>query len=223
MPIRDAFPHDEMPQPDAGPLTPRQRWWLTLAGGIVGAIIGPSGFLLQMRLSTWRATGEDLVRFPGSPARWAESLAAIGRVGALQLFIACGFVATVAVTPRLIAWIEARLDRGTRSYYTSAAVGGVALGVVATFLVAWMLAVAALVVGTVTGPSDTGAGMSILTLLAGVFVFGPLVGLFTPFFFLLPIVALGIPVGLGYGFIIRRLVRPGRSLRATEAARAGAH
>src|SRR5687767_8464471 len=186
MPTRDPFLIDEMPQPHRGGLTPRQRWWLVVAGGILGAIIGPSGFLLQMRLSTWRATGEDLVRFPGSPARWAESIAAIGTVGALQLFIVFGFVATVAITPRLVAWIEARLDRAPGAYYTSAAVGGVALGVVATVLVAWMLAVAALVAGLMTGPSETGFVTGAVTLMGGMFVFGPLVGLFTPFFFALP-------------------------------------
>ena len=217
---RDPLPTDDVRQPDAGPLTPRQRWGLSLAGGILGAIIGPSGFLLQMRLSTWRATGEDLVRFPGSPARWADAIAAIGKVGALQLFILFGFVATAAIMPRLVAWIEARVDRPARAYYTSAAAGGVVLGFVATFFVAWMLAVAALVVGLATGSPAPGLGTGALALFGGALVFGPLVGLFTPFFFVLPIVGIGIPLGLGYGVIVRRLARPRRSVPSQEPARA---
>ena len=118
----------------------------------------------------------------------------------------------MAITPRLVAWIEARIDRPARAYYTSAAASGVALGFVATFFVAWMLAVAALVVGLVTGSPAPGPGAAALALFGGALVFGPLVGLFTPFFFVLPIVGIGIPLGLGYGVVIRRLARPRRSV-----------
>ena len=198
---------DDFLTPDSRGVTPRQRWWLVLAGGILGAVIGPTGMLLQMRLSTYRATGKDLVPFPGSLSRWAGHLEALGSTGVGRTFAICGFVATLALTPRLIDWLESRLDRPSGSYYSSAAFGGVLLGTVATFLVGWMLAVVALLVGLATGTGNVGAGMTIASALGGLFVFGPLVGLFAPFFFVLPIVVMGVIFGVGYGVAVRRLAR----------------
>jgi hypothetical protein len=54
-----------------------------------------------------------------------------------------------------------------------------------------------------TGPSDTTLATSIVGLLGGMFVFGPLVGLFAPFFFLVPIVGIGVAFGLTFGVLVR--------------------
>ena len=185
-------------------LLPHHRRVLVLLGGLLGALIGPAGFLLQMRLNTYRATGEDLVAFPGSPGRWADRLEGIMSLGSGRAFLVCGFIATLALVPFLIRWLEERVQRSIGSYYTSAAIGGVALGTVATVLVAWALFVLALVIGSL---GDTDGPMTFLALLGGVFIFGPLTGLMAPFFFILPIVGAGIPFGLLHGVAVRKLAR----------------
>ena len=81
------------------------------------------------------------------------------------------------------------------------------LGTVATFLVAWMLALTALVAGVWSSPADATAATNAAALLAGALVFGPLVGLVAPFFFVLPIVGVGVPFGLLHGAAVRRLAR----------------
>ncbi len=201
-------PIDDLPPRVDGVLTPRRRWQLALAGAIVGALIGPSGFLLQMRLSTYRATGKDLVTFPGGPSRWARNLEGLVSTAGMRVFLLCAFIATLALMPLLLRWLESRIDRSRGSYYTAAAIGGVFFGIAATFFVAWGLAVAALVTGVATGvggPSDPGT--TALGLVGGALVFGPLVGLAAPFFFILPIAGFGVPFGLGWGALVRRLMR----------------
>ena len=187
------------------PLTPGRRYAIVLAGALLGAIIGPSGFLLQMRWNTYQRTGEDLVAFPGPLERWADRLESIGSFGAGQLFLLCAFLATLALMPFLVRWLESRIALSRAAYYRSAATGGVVFGVAATFLVAWMLAFSALIIGTVTGPSVANAATTAAGLLGGLFVFGPLVGLMAPFFFILAIVGIGIPFGLLHGAAVRRL------------------
>jgi hypothetical protein len=196
---------DATPEPGAVVLTPRQRWALAIAGAILGALIGPTGFLLQLRLATYRSTGSDLMTFPGPPARWARHLDMLGSMAGMQVFLACAFGATLALTPFLIRWLERRIHWRAASYYSSAAFAGITLGILATVLVAWGLAVAALYIGASTGAVDASGGASFLGMLGGVLVFGPLVGLFAPFFFILPIVGAGVPFGLLYGLVIRRV------------------
>jgi hypothetical protein len=218
-----------MPTPDLSPeisghdtkaLTPRQRWTLALAGAFLGAVIGPTGFLLQMRLATYQSTGSDLMVFPGPPARWAKNLHLLASLAGMQVFLVCAFGATLLLTPSLIRWLEGRVGRSRTSYYTGAAAGGVVLGVVATFLVAWALALTALVVGASTGASDASGGATALGMLGGVLVFGPLVGLFAPFFFIVPIVGAGVPFGLLYGVAVRRAGR-GSGLRSGQLSALG--
>jgi hypothetical protein len=200
-----SFPDDALAHPPV--LRPHHRRTLTLVGGVLGALIGPTGFLLQMRLNTYRATGEDLVAFPGSPGHWADRLDGIISLGGGQAFVVCGFFATLALVPFLIRWLETRAHRTSGAYYVSAAIGGVALGTVATVLVAWALFVLALIIGSFDSPTGTGGPMTVFALLGGVFIFGPLTGLIAPFFFILPIVGAGIPFGVIHGFAVRRLVR----------------
>ncbi len=184
-----------------------------LAGALVGALIGPSGFLLQMRLNTYRATGRDLVTFPGPPSRWARNLEGLVSTAGMRVFLLCAFLATLALMPLLIRWLESRVHRSRRSYYTAAAIGGVFFGIGATFFVAWGLSVAALIAGVSTGTGgDTATGVAALA--GGALVFGPLVGLFAPFFFILPIAGFGVPFGLGWGAVIRRLTRETRHITA---------
>jgi hypothetical protein len=204
---------DEIPRRADGVLTPRRRWQVVLAGALVGALIGPSGFLLQMRLNTYRATGRDLVTFPGPPSRWARNLEGLVSTAGMRVFLLCAFLATLALMPLLIRWLESQVHRSRRSYYTAAAIGGVFFGIGATFFVAWGLSVAALIAGVSTGTGgDTATGVAALA--GGALVFGPLVGLFAPFFFILPIAGFGVPFGLGWGAVIRRLTRETRHITA---------
>ena len=204
---------DELPSPADAVLTPRRRWQVVLAGALFGALIGPSGFLLQMRLSTYRATGKDLVIYPGPPSRWAKNLEGLVSTAGMRVFLLCAFLATLALMPLLVRWLESRVHRPRGSYYTAAAIGGVFFGIGATFFVAWGLSVAALIAGVATGAGgDTATGMAALA--GGALVFGPLVGLFAPFFFILPIAGFGVPFGLGWGAVIRRLTRETRQVAA---------
>ena len=209
MPSPVSDPLDDVPAPADGPLTPRRRWQLALAGAIVGGLIGPTGFLLQMRLSTYRSTGKDLVSFPGPPSRWAKNLDFLVGTAGARVFLIFAFIATLALMPLLIRWLESRIDATRGSYYTGAAVGGVFFGMAATFLVGWGLAVAALAAGIATGAGGSAdTGTTLVGMAGGIFVFGPLVGLFAPFFFVLPIAGFGVPFGIGSGMAVRRLGRP---------------
>ena len=198
------FP-DDLPEPGALVLTPRQRTTLAVLGAVLGAVIGPTGFLLQLRLSTYRATGSDLMAFPGPPATWARQLDVLGSMAGIQVFLVVAFGATLALTPFFIRFLERRVHRPAASYYFGAGFGGIVLGTVATVLVGWGLAVAALYIGASTGAVDASGGATVLGMLGGVLVFGPLVGLFAPFFFILPIVGAGVPFGLLYGVLIRQI------------------
>ena len=210
MPSTAIFPTSEFTEPPSRTLTPRRRWSIVLGGALLGAIIGPSGFLLQMRLNTWRATGADLVSFPGSPGRWGKSLQMITSTNGGLVFAVCGFVATLALMPFLVRWLSGRANRPARSYYTGAALAGILFGAVATFLVAWMLSLAALIAGTMSSANAT-FGENAAALLGGVFIFGPLVGITMPFFFVLPIVGVGAPFGLFHATIVRRLAHASAS------------
>jgi hypothetical protein len=198
---------DDIPDPHRGALTTRQRRGLAVIGAIAGALIGPMGFMLQVRLSAARTLGSDALSFPGSPARWARNLGALGSLGGVQVFAVCAFVATLALMPVLIRWLESRLAGDRRAYYVGAAMSGVVLGIVATMLTAWMLAMAALITGFATGSPAASVPTTVVGLIGGMFIFGPLVGLITPFFFILPIVGVGIPFGLVSGAAVRFLAR----------------
>ena len=214
MPSPVSFPPSAFTEPPRRALPPHRRWTIVLGGALLGAIIGPSGFLLQMRLNTYRATGSDLVSFPGSPERWGKSLQMITGTNGGLVFAVCGFIATLALMPFLVRWLEARTNRPARSYYTGAALGGILFGAVATFLVAWMLSLAALIAGTISSANATVAENAV-ALLGGVFVFGPLVGITMPFFFVLPIVGIGAPFGMLNAAIVRRLARASASGNGT--------
>jgi hypothetical protein len=210
MPSPVSFPPSAFSEPPRRTLTPRRRWSIALGGALLGAIIGPSGFLLQMRLNTYRATGADLVSFPGSPERWGKNLQMIASTNGGLVFAICGFVATLALMPFLLGWLSGRANRPARSYYTGAALGGILFGAVATFLVAWMLSLAALIAGTISSANAT-FGENAAALLGGVFIFGPLVGMTMPFFFVLPIVGIGAPFGMLNAAIVRRLAHASAS------------
>ena len=199
-------------------LTPRRRWLIAIGGALLGGIIGPSGFLLQMRLNTYRATGSDLVSFPGPPEQWGRNLQMIGSTNGGLVFAICGFVATLALMPFLVRWLERRTHLAPRAYYGGAALGGILFGTVATFLVAWMLALAALIAGTVSSPGDSTLATNAVALLGGVFVFGPLLGITMPFFFVLPIVGVGVPFGVLHAAIVRRIVRANGAPTTGEGA-----
>lgn len=209
MPSPVSSPPSTSSEPSTRALTPRRRWIIAVGGAMLGAIIGPGGFLLQMRLNTYRATGSDLVSFPGSPERWGKNLQMITSTNGGLVFAACGFVATLALMPFLVRWLEGRASRPARSYYAGAALGGILFGAVATFLVAWMLSLAALTAGTMSSSTSATVGEHAAALLGGLFIFGPLVGITMPFFFVLPIVGIGIPFGVLHAAIIRRLAQTG--------------
>jgi hypothetical protein len=208
MPSLHSYPNPDSSERPRCVLTPRQRWTIVAVGGLLGAIIGPSGFLLQMRLNTWRATGTDLVSFPGPPERWGRNLQGIVSTNGGLVFAVCGFVATLALMPLLVRWLERRASQPARSYFVGAAFSGVLFGAVATFLVAWMLSLAALVAGTMSSTADATLGQHLAALFGGLFIFGPLVGITMPFFFVLPIVGVGAPFGVLHATLVRRLATP---------------
>ena len=118
------------------------------------------------------------------------------------------FVATLALMPGLISWLERRAGGGAAGFHGKAAVAGVVFGVGATVLTAMEIFIVALLVGLVnpgTAAPEAGIVATIGGLIAGITVFAPIVGAVMPFFFLSYIVLFGVPFGLLFGVLVRAL------------------
>ena len=190
-------------------LTPRSRWELVALGGLLGAVIGPTGFWLRGIEATMRLR-ERTGSVSGPPLRWSAAFRWIG-TGPSQLgFVILAFIATAALMPVLLRWLEERAGRSAGAYYSQAAIAGTALGTGATVLTAMGIFLTLLVIG-VANPEYTGttapAGASIVGMVVGATVFAPIIGVSTPFLYLQWILLFGVPFGLLFGVLVRRMGR----------------
>ena len=190
-------------------LSPRARWMLVLIGAFLGALIGPTGFWLRGLEATERLR-ERTGSAPGPPLPWSAPFTSIAASAPQVAFMAIAFLATGALMPPFIRWLDRYADRRARGFYPRAAVGGILLGFGATILTAMGIFLALLVVGIAnpdyagtTGSANAPAG----AMAAGAVVFAPIVGLTVPFLFLKWIMLFGAPFGLLFGMAIRRLDR----------------
>jgi len=189
----------------------RSRSRLIISGAVLGALIGPLGLWLDVR-SQVRAGSRD--RF-GSVwevvARWATSVWS-GEGGWAGLFVlVVPFLATLVLMPRFVRWLETRLNRDRGRFYMQAGLAGIAFGAAVTALIALVLMIAAVIAGAFSTANLKVDGGVVA---GGILIFGPIMGLFAPFLFIPSIVALGIPFGLLYGALVRRLARDGGPLDA---------
>ena len=191
-------------------LTARERWGLALLGGALGAVIGPAGFWLRGLEATERLR-ERSGSASGPSLPWASAFGTIGTSPTQLVFMLLAFIATVALMPVLIRWLEQRAGHPAGAFYGRAAAAGVALGTAATILTTMGIFVTLLVVGAVHpdyATSQEGVEVTVGGLAAGTAVFAPIVGMVAPFLFLKWIVLFGVPFGLFFGALVRRLARP---------------
>ena len=189
-------------------LAPRERWLLVLLGGVLGAVIGPAGFWLRGIDATERlrertgSTGSTRV------SHWDAAFAAIGTSSVQLGFMLIAGIATAALTPTLVRWLERRAHHETRAFYPRAAVAGLGFGVAATMVTAMGIFIVMLAIGTASAdPSTSVEDAGGLVLGAG--TFAPLVAIVAPFFFLKWIALFGVPFGLLFGRLVRWLLRRG--------------
>ncbi len=184
----------------------QQRRTLILSGALLGAFIGPLGLWLDVRPKLGAAVSE----------RFGTISDIIGRVGPFMsgtagttglLILAVPFVGTLILMPRFIRWLETQLERETVPFYLRAGLGGIVFGVVATAFITWGLMMAAVITGTIQNAGSSAPGDSAAAIIGTAVIFGPLGGLTTPFLFIPSIIVLGIPFGLLFGMLVRRLAR----------------
>ncbi len=190
-------------------LSPRARWMLVLVGALLGALIGPTGFWLR-GLEATEQLRERSGSAPGPPLPWSAPFTSVAASAPQVIFMTIAFLATGALMPLLIRWLERSADRPAPGFYPRAAVGGILLGFGATILTAMGIFLALLVVGIVnpdyagtTGRATAPAG----AMAVGAAVFAPIVGITVPFLFLKWIMLFGVPFGLLFGAAIRWLDR----------------
>ena len=187
----------------------RERWGLSLLGGALGAVIGPVGFWLRGLEATERLR-ERSGSTSGQSLPWTSAFGTIGTSLTQVAFMLLAFIATAALMPVLIGWLERRLDRPAGAFYARAAAAGIALGTGATILTTMGIFVTLLVVGAVHpdyATNQEGVGVTVGGLAAGTAVFAPIAGMVAPFLFLKWIVLFGVPFGLLFGLLVRRLAR----------------
>jgi MFS family permease len=184
------------------PLTARARWGLVLGGAVLGAVIGPAGFLL-------RTFGTDSSTFPGPVSGWRQIATKFTGTAGGFVFVAVAFIATLLLMPALVSWLVRQLHRTNTAFYLRAALAGILFGASATALTAALLMVAAVAAGYLspTAPSESQGLAGAATLGIGTMVFAPLLGLATVPFFMPFILAFGIPFGLLFGAVLRHLSR----------------
>ena len=185
----------------------RHRLRLIVAGAILGALIGPLGLWLDVRPKVSPQTRQEYGTVSEVVGRWATGVWSLEGGWTGLIILAVPFAATLVLMPKFIRWLETRLDRDTGVFYLQASLGGVVLGAVATSLIAWGLLIAAVIAGTTGSTANLEAGEAGAAVVGGTLVFGPLMGLFAPLFFIPSIVGLGIPFGLLFGALVRRLAR----------------
>ncbi len=138
--------------------------------------------------------------------RLANGIRAFDTAVSVLIVVAVPFLSTLILMPRFLRWLETRVGRDERSFYLQASGGGIAFGAVAAALIACGLMLAGMVAGTFTDAAksapDSGAALFV-----GSLIFVPVLGFFAPFYFVPFIVAAGIPFGLLYGALVRRLAR----------------
>lgn len=192
--------------PEAGSLTPRYRRTVALAGGLAGAIIGPTGFYLYAVAAVSRLDGSR-PRSVGASVDWSSMMSRLGSHRYGWLVIVLAFLATFAMMVPAIRWIEARVERLSGSYYRRAALAGMAVGFVATALLTLTFFVTSMVMGAMRPDAVSGAG-DVAAMAAGGVIFGGLAALVVPVLFLPYIALFGIPFGLVLGWAVRRGARP---------------
>ena len=181
-----------------------------LLGGLAGACIGPIGFWLRGLAATERLYERSGSGLPRPPVAWTSALDALGTTGTRLAFMLVAFLGTVVLMPLLLRWLEMQLGRSGGSFYTRAAAAGIVLGIGATMLTALGIFVTLLLVVSMTPPRgapETDNGTTLMSLIAGAMVFGPLVAVVMPFFFMPYIVLLGVPFGVVFGALVRWLAR----------------
>lgn len=181
-----------------------------LLGGALGAVIGPVGFWLRGLEAT-----ERLRERSGStlkpPLPWTSAFNAIGTDRTQVAFMLLAFVATLALMPALLRWLEARAGQSGGGFYGRAAVTGVAFGAAATILTTIGIFVSMIILGTVNpeyAGTSGGPEATLGQVAAGTAVFAPIAGVTAVFLFLKWIVLFGVPFGLLFGVLVRRLARP---------------
>lgn len=189
-------------------LAPRERWLLVLLGGVLGAVIGPAGFWLRGIDATERlrertgSTGSTRV------SHWDAAFAAIGTSSVQLGFMLIAGIATAALMPTLVRWLERRAHQERRAFYPRAVAAGLVFGVAATMATTIGIFIVLLVIGSVGGDSSTSVGDA-GKLVVGAGMFGPIVAMVAPFLFLKWITLFGFPFGLLFGGLVRWLARRG--------------
>jgi hypothetical protein len=182
----------------------QHRRTLILSGAVLGAFVGPLGLWLDVRPKLGAAVSE----------KFGTIFDMIGRAGPLLsldagptglLVLAVPFVGTLILMPRFVRWLETQVERERVPFYSRAGLGGVVFGAVATALITWGLLMAAVIAGTIQNAGSTAPGDSAGAIVGTALIFGPLAGLSTPFLFIPSIIVLGIPFGLIFGMLVRRL------------------
>jgi hypothetical protein len=180
-------------------LSRRRRLSLIFGAALLGAVIGPMGFWFRVPQSTKPGT----VSFPGSPERWGKVAAGLTAPGAGQLFLLIAFLATLAVAPFLIRYLERITPLPAKGFYPRAALAGVCLGIGASILTTVGLFMAALMAGSMNAPDPE---FGVFTLFIGGLFFAFLAGVSSVFLFFHIILVAGALFGLLFGLLTRRLV-----------------
>ena len=180
-------------------MSPGNRRNLTLLGGILGAIAGPTGLWLHMMV---------MLRIRGSsgPPRIVGVWEMFDRIRHSPLAIACltlPFIATLVMMPRFIRTLENEASQPRARFYYRAVVAGVELGIFATAIITFILFGAALMWG-VANPRPGAADAAVITVAAGGVVFGVFTALVVPIMMMPYIIMMGIPFGLAFGRAVRK-------------------
>jgi hypothetical protein len=183
-------------------LTTNTRRTLVVGGALIGALIGPLGFVLRT----------DLIS-EATPTAAGRFLRAFATTGGGLVFVAVAFVATLVLMPALIGWLARQAHRTAAPFYFRAALAGIVFGVAATVLTTAGLMVAALVAGALspTAPPESRGASGVAALGIGALMFAPLMGMFAVPFFVTSIVAFGVPFGLLFGALVRHFSGISRS------------
>ena len=186
-----------MPErPDHPRLSSRHRARLILGGTLVGAVFGPLAFITMSALA-----GKYGALEPFFAANRSATLAAIGRSGALLLYMIVALAAAVGMAVKLVRVLERRAAAPPRPFYLRAAGAGALSGTGAVMLTSIAMLMLSFALGE--GPPVMSRDAVGVTLFVYGIVFGAFAGV-GAVLLTLPFIAIA---GTLYGLLFGRLVR----------------